>query len=53
MNWSHDSKVTVVIKLWSGRYGVQFLAGAGFSLLQNVETGSVTCPVSMLNDDHG
>jgi hypothetical protein len=52
MKWSHDSIVTVVTRLWPGRYGVQFLAGAGFSLLQNVETGSVTCPVSMLSDDH-
>ena len=52
MNWSHDSKVTVVIRLWLGKYGVQFLAGTGFSLLQNVETDSVTRPVSVLNDDH-
>ena len=46
MNWSHDSIVTVVSGLWPGRYGVQLLAGAGFSLPQNVKTGSVTRPVS-------
>jgi hypothetical protein len=46
MNLVRDSIVTVVIRLWPGRFGVRFFAWAGIFLLRNVKTRSSTCPVS-------